>query len=139
MVKRKSKQDDVTLNAKNGSIGNGSICYSNKINEITITFLTPKDSKVKISEICKNMSKNNTSSLTSPPITTEYIANKLNVAYKDPDLAVYFGNICSTFGVLPWHIRLTEFINIKTQNNLSLKSIYNVLRVYSNCQQRCGK
>lgn len=34
--------------------------------------------------------------------------NNLTDAKTDPDLLVILGNIKSTFGFLPWHIRLTE-------------------------------
>jgi dehydrodolichyl diphosphate syntase complex subunit NUS1 len=28
----------------------------------------------------------------------------------DPELALYCGDVCSTYGFLPWQIRVTEFL-----------------------------
>lgn len=58
----------------------------------------------------------------------------------DPDLAVYFGNICCTQGLLPWHIRLTEFYKLSQDlNSISPQKFMQVLQQFGRCEQRFGK
>jgi dehydrodolichyl diphosphate syntase complex subunit NUS1 len=66
--------------------------------------------------------------------------NKLFGNIPDPELAVYFGNSTCTSGFLPWHIRLTEFIQISYKlNYLSLDKYLRVLYKFARCEQRFGK
>ncbi|XP_063241448.1 dehydrodolichyl diphosphate synthase complex subunit Nus1 [Bacillus rossius redtenbacheri] len=80
--------------------------------------------KLKASEICQDL-------------LTELIQTEFDVP--DPDLAVYCGEVCSTFGFLPWQIRVTELAHFETHHNLSLVQFASVLRQYGQCQQRFGK
>ncbi|CRL04847.1 CLUMA_CG017900, isoform A [Clunio marinus] len=75
--------------------------------------------------------------------TIDYIDEELSKLYgqmSDPDLTVYFGNICCTMGFMPWQIRLTEFIQISYKlRTLSLDKYLKVLYKYAKCEQRFGK
>ncbi|CAG9801700.1 unnamed protein product [Chironomus riparius] len=81
--------------------------------------------------------------LNSRNITIDKVDRKLSKLFgniPDPELAIYFGNITCTAGVLPWHIRLTEFIQIAyKQHHLSLDKYLRVLHKYARCEQRFGK
>lgn len=79
----------------------------------------------------------------SKQITIDYIDEKLSKLYgdfPDPDLALYFGNVCCTTGLMPWQIRLTEFIPISYKlSSLTLNKYVRVLYQYAKCEQRFGK
>lgn len=79
----------------------------------------------------------------SKDITIEKIDKTLNKLYgniPDPELTVYFGKVTCTAGLLPWQIRLTEFIQISyKQHQLSLDKYIRVLYKYAKCEQRFGK
>jgi dehydrodolichyl diphosphate syntase complex subunit NUS1 len=76
-------------------------------------------------------------------ITIESVDDKLSKLYgdmPDPELALFFGKTTCTAGFLPWHIRLTEFIQISYKlHHLSLDKFIRVLYKYAKCEQRFGK
>lgn len=75
-------------------------------------------------------------------ITVDLVDKKLRESLggvPDPDLALYFGGICGTYGLLPWQIRLTEFLSLGRQSHLRLNKFLNVMDTYAACQQRLGK
>jgi dehydrodolichyl diphosphate syntase complex subunit NUS1 len=45
-------------------------------------------------------------------INQDIIDKKLQaeIDIPDPELALYCGDVCSTYGFLPWQIRVTEFL-----------------------------
>ncbi|XP_036398927.1 dehydrodolichyl diphosphate synthase complex subunit nus1-like [Megalops cyprinoides] len=57
----------------------------------------------------------------------------------DPDLVLKFGQVNSTLGFLPWHIRLTEFISLPSLLEVSYEDFYCALQRYATCEQREGK
>lgn len=79
----------------------------------------------------------------SQQITIDLVDEKLKKLYgniPDPELAIYFGNSTCTAGFLPWHMRLTEFIQIAYKlHHLSLDKYLRVLYKYAKCEQRFGK
>lgn len=79
----------------------------------------------------------------SQQISIDLVEEKLNKLYgniPDPELAVYFGNSTCTAGFFPWHIRLTEFIQISYKlNYLSIEKYLRVLYKFARCEQRFGK
>lgn len=81
--------------------------------------------------------------LNSKDITIEQLDKKLSKYYgniPDPELAIYFGRVTCTAGLLPWQIRLTEFIQISYKlNQMSLDKYLRVLYKYAKCEQRYGK
>lgn len=56
----------------------------------------------------------------------------------DPDLVLYTGTLCCTHGLLPWHIRLSEFIQLSPDNSLSVYDYINAINKYKKCDQRFG-
>lgn len=109
-------------------------------NYIVVNIFSYDDGKLKICELVKNQ-------LCKPAdnqLTIDFVDEKLKFLYgsiPDPDLAVYFGSICSTYGFLPWQIRLTEFFQIDTArgNNLKLNKFIDVLYKFAKVEQRFGK
>lgn len=56
----------------------------------------------------------------------------------DPELALYFGAVCCTYGFLPWHIRLTEFLPVTSQRTMTVATFISNLYKYAKCEQRFG-
>lgn len=57
----------------------------------------------------------------------------------DPDVAIYFGDVCGTYGLLPWNIRLTEFFGIGKISTIYVEKFTSILKKYDKCEQRFGK
>lgn len=81
--------------------------------------------------------------VTSDNITCNLVDEKLSQMYgnlPDPDCAVYFGTLQCTQGLLPWHIRLTEFFQLSYElKTLSPLKYLQVIYKYGKCDQRFGK
>lgn len=86
---------------------------------------------------------NELSKTPSQQISIDLVDEKLKKLYgnvPDPELAIYFGNNTCTSGFLPWHIRLTEFIQVSYKlHHISLEKYLKVLYQYARCEQRFGK
>lgn len=112
---------------------------------IVINLYSSEDSYGMFGRLLKNETKNidEEPPLDSKTITIEQVDKRLGRLFghiPDPELAVYFGNVSCTAGLLPWHIRLTEFIQISyKQQHLSLDKYLRVLYKYAKCEQRLGK
>ncbi|XP_039309418.1 dehydrodolichyl diphosphate synthase complex subunit NUS1 isoform X2 [Solenopsis invicta] len=75
-------------------------------------------------------------------ITEELITEKLQITeMPDPELALIYGYVHSTHGVLPWHTRTTEFLMLPMYANVSLsvKDFTCLLERYCKCEQRYGE
>lgn len=94
----------------------------NTRNKLHIILFGPPDGKTGIIEVAKNLFRKKTqdnlignnneipsldSDLKQEKITETRINASLPVAL-EPDLLIICGSTLSTFGFLPWHIRLTE-------------------------------
>ncbi|KAF7993692.1 hypothetical protein HCN44_010287 [Aphidius gifuensis] len=105
-----------------------------------IHFLCYKDGKGNIVNLTKDIAQAVTLGvLKHEEIDSNLINEKLSYNFPEPDLAIVFGNTFSTFGLLPWHIRLTAFFHLPTHHNIPPKSFINVLAKYGGCEQRYGK
>lgn len=114
----------------------------NKENRTEVNFFCPKNGKQEIVSLCQQFgmaAKND--NLKIDEITVDFVDKKLreSLGVPDPDLALYFGGICGTYGLLPWQIRLTEFLSLGRQSHLRLNTFLNVIDKYASCQQRLGK
>lgn len=134
----KKENDNICWNVNRYGRCGGRIVYSNGLKkQLSVNFLSPDDGKIRISEICRNIAADHR--ITSKQINISYLDSRFKeIVLIEPELAIYFGPICCTYGLLPWHIRLTEFINIPSQFGLSVQSFLNVLFTYSKCEQRFG-
>jgi len=56
----------------------------------------------------------------------------------EPEILIVHGDVKSTLGFLPWHIRLTEFSWISELKNVGLQDFTNVLIKYGHCNQKLG-
>lgn len=134
----KKENDKILWNANTNGICGSQIVYRNgQKKELAVNFLSPADSKPKISEISRQLAAD--SQLNVDQIDAKLLDDKFaSIMNPDPDLAIYFGNVCCTYGLLPWHIRLTEFINVPSQALLTVDTFLKTLCTYAKCEQRFG-
>lgn len=130
--------DKICWNANNGDICGSQIVYKNgQKKELSVNFLSPREGKLKIADVCRKIAADK--SLLPDRININNVHERCaSVVSPDPDAAIYFGEICSTYGFLPWHIRLTEFFPIKSQQTMTVYSFLDTLFKFSKCEQRFG-
>ncbi|KAJ8716543.1 hypothetical protein PYW07_003170 [Mythimna separata] len=78
----------------------------------------------------------------SAEYTAQEIDNILMLMYPsipDPELVLYTGPLCCTRGLLPWQIRLTEFIQLSLDHSINIDNFIGALYRYNKCDQRFGK
>jgi dehydrodolichyl diphosphate syntase complex subunit NUS1 len=110
---------------------------------IVINFYREEDGKQKISNFMLNELLRKKDEI-DVNLSVDVINEQLNTYYgsiPDPDLALYFGHVQSTYGFLPWQIRLTEFFKIDNsyKKDLKLRKFIDVLFKFAKVQQRFGK
>lgn len=108
---------------------------------IRVYYISEENGKSEIAELCRKFSESiKGGTLSIDQINIEYVDSQLREEFNqmpDPDLALYTGEFCCTYGFLPWHIRLTEFIPIG--QNLVMQDFLAVLYKYAKKEQRYGK
>lgn len=106
-----------------------------------IQLLSYEDGKRRIVSLAQDLANAVTSGvLEAKEIDVTLLSDKLQLEdIPDPDLAFVCGHTFSTYGFLPWHIRITEFILIPSHHNIQVKDFVNLLKRFSKCEQRFGK
>lgn len=106
-----------------------------------VNFLSFDDGKPTIVKLTKELSQAVVNgSVKIEEIDTNLLNEKLKINhFPDPDIAIIAGKTFSTFGLLPWHIRITEFFNLPTHHSISPKEFIDILKLYSKCEKRYGK
>lgn len=130
--------DKICWNANKHDICGGQVVYKNGLKkELSVNFLSPRECKAKIADVCRSMATDE--HLLSEQININSVHERCaSIVSPDPDVAIYFGEICSTYGFLPWHIRLTEFFPIESQHTMTVYSFMETLFKFSKCEQRFG-
>uniref|UniRef100_A0AAG5DCQ9 ditrans,polycis-polyprenyl diphosphate synthase [(2E,6E)-farnesyldiphosphate specific] n=1 Tax=Anopheles atroparvus TaxID=41427 RepID=A0AAG5DCQ9_ANOAO len=109
-----------------------------------VAFFSPEDGKQGLVNLSRSIGVSvRKRDLALSDVNIDYLDRKLQAAQNyipDPDLAVYFGNICATYGLLPWQIRLTEFLPLERRlKDSNEQHFVNCLLKYAKCEQRIGK
>ncbi|XP_023948835.2 dehydrodolichyl diphosphate synthase complex subunit nus1 [Bicyclus anynana] len=119
--------------------------YTNgtQANTVYINIFSQNDGRQRIVQCVNLLAKDR---LKSRRCSEEYTAQEFNDALiqlypniPDPELVLYTGPMCCTYGLLPWHIRLTEFIQLSVNHNVNINSYLGALYKYNKCDQRFGK
>lgn len=110
---------------------------------IVINIFTHKDGQPTIAQCIQRIAEGK---VICSRESEEYTAQELDKALKlmypsipDPDLVLYTGPLCCTHGLLPWQIRLTEFIQMSLDHSVSVDTYVGALYRYNKCDQRFGK
>lgn len=110
--------------------------------KICVNIFSLCDGKGSIVELTKSLGRSVLAGhLKSSDINQDLISEKLQseIDIPDPELALYCGEASSTYGFLPWQIRVTEFMQIRTHHKMKVKDFLQVLERYGKCVQRFGK
>lgn len=110
--------------------------------DISIDFLDPLENKMHLSNVCRQMCTPGPYATKSTDVSISLVDQKFNKELQyaaDPELAFFFGEICCTYGLSPWQIRLTEFAAIAIHPHIGVDSFLRGLYMYSKCEQRFGK
>ncbi|KFB42549.1 AGAP000402-PA-like protein [Anopheles sinensis] len=108
-----------------------------------VAFFSPEDGKPGLVNLSRSIGVSvRKRNLALSEVNIDYLDRQLQAAHNhipDPDLAIYFGNICSTYGLLPWQIRLTEFLPLERRlRDSNEQHFVNCLLKYAKCEQRIG-
>lgn len=113
---------------------------------VVVSFFSPEDGKHTLVQTAQAISHQLRTGVVASPadITQDLVDQRLRDRFHhipDPDLAVYFGSVCSTYGMLPWQIRLTEFLPLGATRLQDVKPDHfmNCLYRFAKCEQRFGK
>uniref|UniRef100_A0A8C5WHG3 ditrans,polycis-polyprenyl diphosphate synthase [(2E,6E)-farnesyldiphosphate specific] n=1 Tax=Leptobrachium leishanense TaxID=445787 RepID=A0A8C5WHG3_9ANUR len=104
--------------------------------------LSAEDGKAEISKAAKNFCQLVAEQKKKPSDMDVNVLDRLlrsAHSFPDPDLILKFGNVASTLGFLPWHIRLSEIISLPSHVNICYEDFYSALHCYAGCEQRIGK
>ncbi|XP_015524195.2 dehydrodolichyl diphosphate synthase complex subunit nus1 [Neodiprion lecontei] len=109
--------------------------------KLQVQLLSYTDGKREVALLTQSLGKGViTGALKLEEINSDLLENKLELGgLPDPDLAVVCGKTCSTYGLLPWHIRTTEFLLLESHHNIRVNDFVNLLEKYAKCEQRYGK
>ncbi|XP_022182295.1 dehydrodolichyl diphosphate synthase complex subunit nus1 [Myzus persicae] len=102
---------------------------------IEVNILTSKHSKLQLVNALRTVCR------TEEEFSDTLVEFAINKTFPmvEPDLVVICGKSCTTFGLLPWHTRVTEFLTLKTHYNVTFLKFYKLLEQYSRNEQRFGK
>lgn len=107
-----------------------------------IDFLDPLVNKMHLNNVCRQMCSPGPHATKSADVSISLVDQHFNKELQyaaDPELAFFFGEICCTYGLSPWQIRLTEFAGIELRPHIGVDSFLSGLYMYSKCEQRFGK
>ncbi|XP_043249396.1 dehydrodolichyl diphosphate synthase complex subunit Nus1 isoform X1 [Colletes gigas] len=106
-----------------------------------ISLLSASNGKEEIVTLTKKLAEAVvTGTIKSEEIDTDLLNEKLNSrGVPDPDLGLIYGRVCTTYGVLPWQTRITEFLTLPLYVSLSARDFVYLLEQYSKYEQRYGK
>ncbi|XP_052897582.1 dehydrodolichyl diphosphate synthase complex subunit Nus1-like [Anopheles moucheti] len=108
-----------------------------------VSFLSPEDGKQGLVRLSRAIGESVLRrDLFPSDLSIEFLDNRLQSSsgyVPDPDLAVYFGEVCSAYGLLPWQIRLTEFLRLEWRLKDSNEYHFvDCLLRFAKCEQRLG-
>ncbi|XP_032516327.1 dehydrodolichyl diphosphate synthase complex subunit Nus1 isoform X2 [Danaus plexippus] len=117
--------------------------YGVQGNTVYINIFSYSDGKPKIVNCVKDIAEDK---LFCERSSDEFTANEFDEALRkhypnipEPELVLYTGPLCCTNGLLPWQIRLSEFVQISYNNNINVNNFLGALNKYCKCDQRFGK
>ncbi|XP_026844258.1 dehydrodolichyl diphosphate synthase complex subunit NUS1 [Drosophila persimilis] len=135
----------------NGHKKNG---YANGVNgthlpqQLQVYRIRPADCHALIADVCRDLYEIRETPLVKGLLQkreslTEQItlrlAKRLGYDAPDPDLGIIFARQTCTYGLMPWHVRFTEFHTHPSDRYFNVESFTKVLYRYSRCEQRWGK
>ena len=110
---------------------------------VHLNIFTSKDGKLTVAQCIRQIAEDR---VICSRESEEYTAQELDIALKsiypsipEPELVLYTGSLCCTHGLLPWQIRLSEFVQLSIDHSVNIDSYIGALYRYNKCDQRFGK
>ncbi|XP_034472293.1 dehydrodolichyl diphosphate synthase complex subunit nus1 [Drosophila innubila] len=134
----------VSNGTTNGSASNGTKHYA----QLQVYQIGTADGHALIADVCRELYENRKTPqvqelLKERQALTEGISARLNkhlgFAVPEPELGIIFSRLTCIYGLLPWHVRFTEFHTHRSGSYFDAKSFAKVLYKYARCEQRWGK
>ncbi|XP_059049931.1 dehydrodolichyl diphosphate synthase complex subunit Nus1 [Achroia grisella] len=119
--------------------------YTNGVqgHTVVINIFSNSDGRQTIARCIKGIAKEEVHcNRESSEYTAQELGNTLALYYPsipDPDLILFCGSLCCTKGLLPWQIRLSEFIQLSLDHNITIDSYVGALFKYNKFDHRFGK
>lgn len=139
-LKYLEEEKNLFYNPSSKNISHGAVVYKNGVrHSMSLNILDPRASKFQMSEICKRIAQRGESTHQLNVNSIDKIISESEHYVTDPELGLYFDDVCCTFGLLPWQLRLTEFFKVKFYSAINVTHFLDALYTYSKCEQRFGK
>ncbi|BFF95415.1 dehydrodolichyl diphosphate synthase complex subunit nus1 [Drosophila madeirensis] len=127
--------------------------YANGVNgthipQLQVYRIRPADCHALIADVCRDLFEIRKTPLVQgllqkrESLTEEItlrLAKRLGYEAPDPDLGIIFARQTCTYGLMPWHVRFTEFHTHRSDRYFNVECFTKVLYRYSRCEQRWGK
>lgn len=117
--------------------------YGVQAHTVVINIFTSDDGRPKIAQCIQDLAKG---TIPCRRNSEEYTAHELDEVLStvypsipNPEVILYTGTLCCTHGLIPWQIRLAEFIQVSLDYSVNIKGFLGALCKYSKCDQRFGK
>lgn len=122
------------------NLSHGSVIYKNGVqHSMSLNILDPRQSKFQMSEACRRIAESGESTQQLSINSIDKTISELEDYVTDPELGLYFDDVCCTYGLLPWQLRLTEFFKVDFYSSLNVTHFTDALYCYSRVEQRFGK
>ncbi|KAH8240609.1 hypothetical protein KR026_001619 [Drosophila bipectinata] len=143
------KSDSAPKNGQktNGYV-NGAADSSSCSNQLQLYQISAADGHALIADVCRELYEERNSEVVQNLLSqkrealTEQIdsmlTKRLGYVAPEPDLGIIFARQTCTYGVLPWHVRFTEFHTHPSGRYFNVETFANILCKYSRCEQRWG-
>lgn len=139
-LKYLEKEKNLFYDPSSKNISHGSIVYKNGVrHSMSLNILDPRLSKFQMSDLCKQIAQSGESTNHLSIDSVDKTISESEQYVIDPELGLYFDDVCCTFGLLPWQLRLTEFHQVKFYSKINVTHFLDALYIYSKCEQRFGK
>ncbi|XP_017061109.1 dehydrodolichyl diphosphate synthase complex subunit NUS1 [Drosophila ficusphila] len=110
--------------------------------------ISPSDGHALIADVCRELYQGRETPMVQDLLKqkrealTEKITGMLNQRLgfeaPEPELGMVFSRQTCTYGLLPWHVRFTEFHTHPSGRRFDVETFANILCKYSRCEQRWG-
>ncbi|XP_016972061.2 dehydrodolichyl diphosphate synthase complex subunit NUS1 [Drosophila rhopaloa] len=135
---------------KNGEKTNGYVNGANGSHstQLQLYQISAADGHALIADVCRelyegretpvvqNLLKQKREALTEQ--ISDMLNKRLGFVAPEPELGIVFARQTCTYGLLPWHVRFTEFHTHPSGRHFNVETFANILSKYSRCEQRWG-
>ncbi|KAL7740258.1 hypothetical protein ACLKA6_014520 [Drosophila palustris] len=128
----------------NGNASNGAKHYA----QLQVYQIGTADGHALIADVCRELYENRSTPQVQELLKerqaltdgiSAMLSKRLGFVVPEPELGIIFSRLTCIYGLLPWHVRFTEFHTHRSGCYFDAKSFAKVLYKYARCEQRWGK